>query len=702
MRIAKLAAAALMGLTASACTVDDSDRDLDGGPGQEPWMSDDIACSVHEDCAPGEYCDELGVCRMKRCDGVYDSMAPLGPNHYFGTDAEFTIISDNGFVDAFESANGGYMSSWEQAGGKVMDVTGGNLNGQRPHGIALAMEFSDVVRLRQSDGDSEMSVGIWPRALAVGDVDADGLDELVAFAEDGSIALCQVNAKTCAGATIDGALGTDVAVADIDGDGFAEPIFLFENQGSTQLVVWNTDAATTGQEESYGWVFDMGIKAISAGDIDGDRVAEILALEDGGWFGLANDKLHVFSPQAGNITSTVDVYGHSSDVAVGDRDSDEVAEVAILREDHQFELYRSVNGQLASMATWPITVGQEAQRISMLDWDGDSASGRLLGGPELISGYEVPVVVLVFPPYPRGAANAPLNASVMMGNTESTNETMSDTVSLSVGLAVSFGADFGSIAKAKVGTSLTQDVSVSHRVSLETTIGARYSVLAAPELHGTDYSAMLLSCGCYHKYAYEVEDPAGLIGGSGQVMDLFMPVGGQTLLLSTKRYNKMAESTPHLPVIPTPVRIGDVASYPPAPVRLDGSAVPAEDMLFPEIPSYQASDVGFVNFWLVVGESETNEVCEKTTIGISGSIGAAGVTIDGNLNVGVAQGYSLTVGTNAMFAGSIPPIPDDPATPEDEFAVHRYSFSPYVYREHYLTPEGEVSGYYVLSHTAAK
>ncbi|MBW2528153.1 MAG: hypothetical protein JRI23_28500 [Deltaproteobacteria bacterium] len=185
-------------------------------------------------------------------------------------------------------------------------------------------------------------------------------------------------------------------------------------------------------------------------------------------------------------------------------------------------------------------------------------------------------------------------------------------------------------------------------------------------------------------------------------MDIFVPVGGNTLLLSSTRYNAMADALPHLPRIESPVRIGDVDSYPRTPTRLDGAPVPEEDMLFPETPEYNASDVGFVNFWLTVGETETNSVNEKISFGVSGSIGAAGVQVDSKIGVGLGQGYSLQVGKSAMFSGSIPPIPDDSATPEDEFAVHRYAFKPIIYREHYQTPEGEEAGYYVMTYTVSK
>lgn len=706
MRQVRLVLALFVAASAAAfgCAAhqDEAEVEITARPGDEPWHSDDIVCTTTADCGPGEVCGG-GVCQMARCDESYDSVAPMGWNQYFGVDGELAIISDASFVDGFEAADGSYLSSYNLEGERVLDVAGGALDGERPQLMAIATEYSDKVRLVRSGQLSEVAVGVWPRVIAAGDTDADGLDELVAFADDGSISLCHVDTGQCEYASIEGAIAKDVAVADVDGDGYHEPLFLFEEADGTALVVWNTDAAATEQEESYGWVFDFGIKSISAGDLDGDLVAEVVALEDGGWLGLADDKLHVFSPQTESLVAETDVYGHSADVAVGDRDADGKAEVALLREDQKFELFEgSESAELVTLGAWPVTVGQEAQRISMLDWDGDSASARYVDGPELVSGLEVPTMVMVFPPYPRGAANAPLNASVTVGDTETASETLSDTVSLSVGLAISFGADFGSIAKAKVGAFFNQDISVSRSVSKKMTIGSRYWVPAAPDVHGTDYAAVLVSCGCYHRYSYQIEDPADRLGGSGQQMDIYVPVGGKTMLMSSKRYNAMAEVIPHLPHIDPPMRIGDVESYPRTPTRFDGSSVPVEDLLFPEVPEFHASDVGFVKFWLAVAESETNSVTEKTSIGISGSIGGGGISIDSKISVGVAQGYSVTVGRDALFGGGIPPIPDDPSTPEDEFLMHRYSFRPIVYREHYQTPAGEDAGYYVLSYTVNK
>jgi hypothetical protein len=707
MKLTSAISARLLPLALMGCTVAEDDTRFEPGntPGGDPWNhSDKVSCTDTSECGDGESCED-GICQMARCVETYESAKPMGDNHYFGTDGEIAIISDDAFVDAFESDDGSYMASWDLSGsgGKVVDVAGGNLTGSRPHSVAVAIEFSDQLRVNTPDGVKNVNIGIWPIAIASGDVDADGIDEIVALGDDGSISVCDVDEGTCRGASIPGAEGKDVTVGDVDGDGFDEPIFLISAAGETQLIVWNTDAETTEQEETLGWQLNFPVKSFSSGDLDGDGIHEIVTLEDGGWWGWVDDKLKVFSPSSESITFERNIDGHTKDVAVGDRDSDDKDEIVILREGQQFELLKlNDSAQLVSAKTWSVTVGSEAKRISMLDWDGDSASGRLVSGPELIAGNTVPVAALMFPPYPHKAASGALAASVTLGNNESTTEQLSDTLSLGVGLGVSFGAEIpGGLLKAKIGAYLNKDWSYTERVAKSMTIGQRYWVLAQPDLHGESYAPVVTSCGCYHLYRYETDDPAGRIGGSGQIVDIYIPVGGQTQLWSSKRYNAVAEATGTLPTIEVPIRAGDPSSYPSSPSTMDGQPIPADDMLFPEIPSYQASDVGFVNFWLVNGETETNEVAETTTLGVNGSIGVAGVTVDTDIHVGVRQGYSISVGRDTIFAGGVPPIPDDPETPEDEYAIHRYGFSPYVYRHHYTDRDGADGAYYVMHYATA-
>jgi hypothetical protein len=325
----------------------------------------------------------------------------------------------------------------------------------------------------------------------------------------------------------------------------------------------------------------------------------------------------------------------------------------------------------------------------------------LVVGPELIAGKAVPVAALMFPPYPAKVAVGALSANITMGDTETIDESMSDTVSLGVGLGLSFGVEaFG--FKAKVGTYFNKDFSHTKIVTKSYVTGARYWILAQPDLHGTSYAPVILSCGCYHRYRYELDDPANLLGGSGQTVDVMVPVGGQTQLWSSKRYNAMAKATGLLPEILVPNRVGDTGSYPTTVQTLDGYAVAPDDMLFPETPIYQVSDVGFVSYWLQSGETIVNEVAEKTTLGVTGSFGGGIAEVNADVNVGVAQGYSLAVGLSSLWAGGVPPIPDDPSTPEDEYEVHRYNFQPFVYRQHYTDAYGQEAGYYVMNFTVDK
>jgi len=289
MRVAPALVAIIIPLALGGCTIiEEEDRfDPGDGPGQTPWNHDEnVLCPNGNECGEGEVC-ENGVCQMARCAEPYESQPPMGINHYFGTDGEMAIISDDSYVDAFEGNGGAYINSWDLSGEsvKIVDVAGGNLTGSRPQSVAAAIEFSDTVRLFNAGGTQSINVGIWPKALAAGDVDADGTDELVALSSGGEIRVCGVEVGQCAGWNFSASVeGKDVAVDDVDGDGFEEAIFLIDHGGESQIIVLNTDHEKTGQEETTGWQFNFPVRSFAAGDLDGDKVAEIVTLEDGGWW----------------------------------------------------------------------------------------------------------------------------------------------------------------------------------------------------------------------------------------------------------------------------------------------------------------------------------------------------------------------------------------------------------------------------------
>jgi hypothetical protein len=62
----------------------------------------------------------------------------------------------------------------------------------------------------------------------------------------------------------------------------------------------------------------------------------------------------------------------------------------------------------------------------------------------------------------------------------------------------------------------------------------------------------------------------------------------------------------------------------------------------------------------------------------------------------MTSGYSLMIGKEVLFGGAVPPIPDNPETPEDEHTSHRFSFAPHVHKEYYTDASGNDAVYYVL------
>ena len=700
----KLASALLVASTCAACGGgEDPNLKWDGdGPGSKAWGDPDVGCETDDQCAQGETCQQ-GVCQMQRCTGdAYESVAPLGVTRYFHIDREVVVVGDQSYIDGYESADGGYLASWDLGGAKVVDVAGGDLFGTRPHAIAAAIEFSEKVLINTGTEARELDVGIWPESLAVGDADADGIDELVVLGKDGSIALCNAIDGSCLIATLEGAAGVSAAIADVDGDGFEEPIFLVDYAGKSGIVVWNTDSEKTAQEQTLAWEFNTGLTQIAAADVNGDGIAEIMALEDGGLWDYSDDTMHVFSVPNEAIVTSATINGHTIDVGAGDRDGDGKAEVALLRDDGQFELLAAdAEATFTSLMVTPLAVGASASRIATLDWDGDSASGRLVAGPELVAGSVVPVAVMLFPPYDR-ILQTKGSGNVTVGNTDIQSETTSDTVSLHLGLTVGWGGDLFSVVKGGVNAYLIKDWAATKSVTKSLAIGTRWSMDADPKTFGDDYGGVVLSCGCFHQYNYETDDPSNKVGGSGQQIAVLVPVGGQTGLWSSKRYNAVAEKVGGLPIINVPFRVGSIDSYPAEHQTLARQPIPDEDRVFVTPPTYQASDIGSVGWSLSIGEHEANTQSQTTTMGMNASVGAFGFTVSGDTNMGFNHAYTVAVGTDALFAGGIPPMQDDPSTPEDEYETYRYNFAPMVYREHYADAAGEDAGFYVITYAAGR
>lgn len=678
------------------------------GPGDPAWGGDDVSCESKDDCAVSEDCID-NVCQMPRCnDGPYESAAPLGPEHYFFSDRELvaaddTLFEDGYWVDSY-LPDGSTLTYPESGGsykmgpGRILDVTGGNLLGSRPERVAVAPEGQNAV-IVQADEPITLPLDFQPIAVAAGDVDHDSVDEVIALGAGAEIAVCDAVEQACAGYTMDGFTGGDVAAADVDGDNHDEAVLFLRKDGVAHLYSFNVDHEQSGEEQMVGITVETDYVSIAAGDVDGDGVGEIFALEDGGFLGFAKDHVHAWHIDSATQLGNTEVDADSFDVTVSDLDMNGADEMLLIYDTRTVEVWQGTPAQMSSMYSADLSASDAPLRIAAVDTDGDSpAARRISDEPELVAGQPVPTMVLHFPPYSEAYSQGV--SSLFVGSGENTTEDFTDSVGLSAGVTLGVSGEFPGVFSAEVSASLRTHVEKSRTVGQTKVVGSRFTIDPDPELHGEAYSVVVLSCACYNLYRYVLEDPAGRVGGDGGEFALVVPVGGQSTAWSSNRYNALARALGNLPEVGPGTTLGDPSSYPSAPVRADGSPVPPEDMVFSELPSFLVSDVGSVGWWLSVSDYEVNAERMTTGVSVSSSISVTGVKFGGEVGADWTQGTSVTVGQEAVFGGGVPPIPDDPDTAEDEYEAYRFSFAPYVYTERYQDSEGQETGYYVLNFTA--
>ncbi len=703
-------------VSGAACEQSDFDRNASGGntagdgdgDGDGPGsgvLDDDVACSDDDDCAVGETCIDQ-VCQMRRCfDGPYDSEAPLGARLKFGLDRELIVadtqaIDGDFYVDGYAptGATVDYPGSWNIGADQILDVAGGDLLGTEPELFATVVDGDKSVKL--SNGNAPVSFAWQPIAVATGDVDRDKTDELAVLGQFGNLAVCDIDEGSCREWTISNANGVDVAVADVDGDGYDEPVLLLDQQGNRTYFILQTDADINGDEDSTGPITG-NIDRIAAGDLQDDGVAELVGLETGGTF---NDVLYTYTVAAGQVAQAdqMNLPTSTEDVAMGDLDLDGQSEILTVRNTGIVEVLRgTAQSSIVSDFTHQLQVTQAPNRISASDFDGDSPASRLVDeSPELLASAPVPIAVLHFPPY--NAERSADVSNVAMGRADLSGESLTDSISLSAGVDVGISADLGPIFKSKFSAGVSKELSFSETETRRVTIGERVSIEPDPDFFGFDHAAVMLTCSCFHAYEYEVIDPDGLLGGDGERFMVVTPVGGNTTVWSSNRYNAMAEAVGNLPLVEVPYTLGDPTSYPETPTLPDGSPVPPNDMLFPSTPSLAVSDIGNVGFNLGVRDTVTNTNATSVRLDIKAGLGVGPFQFGANVGVGTGESYSVTVGEQAVFSGSVPPIRDDPATPEDEYLTYGYAYSPYVYRATYTDAAGNPSGYYVVSYTVGR
>lgn len=670
---------------------------FDDGPGSDAWGSANVTCNVDDDCLTGEMCLS-GVCQLSRCnDGPYFSAPPIGNFFELFSDSELVVADSQPYqgqyyVDGYTQTAGSveYGGSWETGSAPLLDVVSANFVANRPDEIAVARAGSTQVDILGGAGKS-IDTGVEPVALASADTQATGTHDLVAVSDAGEIRVC--HADECEGFQFESSVtALDIAGGDVDGDGRDEVMVLITFDGAYQVIGLNLDYETTGQPLSFGDNVPPADR-ISIGDLDGDRIDELITLDDDGCglFGCGNDTVRTYRVTQDTFfeIDSRSVDDNTVDVEVEDLDRDQFAEIVLLREGRA---YRVLDGNLNDRFAGALTVESDPRRLSLGDFDGDSPAGRLVKGPEMLPGNIVPIMVAHFPPYSREYSDG--RGSVFVGDGQTSSETFTDTVSMSAGITAGVQGDFLGLFKSDVSFHIREHLSMSQSETTSINVGDRFSIEADPDRFGPDYAGVYVTTACYHTYTYRMDDPAGWIGGDGSEFVMIVPVEGRTTIWSSHRYNALA---PHLglPYVDVPHSVGDVASYPTQPRDANGDIVPGSAMVFPEVPTYTVSDIGKVGAWLSVSNTTTNDINLDVEVGVSSSVAVPGFKVGSELGVGWGQGYSISMGDTALFGGGVPPLMDDPSTPEDEYVVHSYSFSPYVYQQEYTDAAGQTASFYV-------
>jgi len=674
----------------------------------DTWGDHDLSCSSDSDCLDHETC-VMSTCQVDRCSGGdYQSPAPLGDSYIFYADLEFAILDHQSWnneywIDGYSpgSSSAPYESSWSSNGGAMNDIAGGNFLSTNEEGYAAALSDAPALAVLAGGSVTNFILPFVADSIAAGDVDTDGSDDIAAI--DGSrLALCTLATNHCESWQLDqGAQPIDIALGDVDGDDADELVLLIQS-GGRRLFVLNEEADLHSEQGPLQVSVDQGAHRVDVADLDGDGRDEIVVLEEGGWFNLNDDELSLYrlenSADGEQILNQIhhEATGYSRllDLSAGDTDSDESAEIVVLDDHDKAVLFRFTGSGLSRIYEQEIQVTQDGQRIAMADQDNNSPRAVLQGGPSLEVGASVPIVAMLLPPYSYEHSAGFSSTGYGLGETFS--ESYSDTVSLSLNADVGVKGSFLGLFAASFSEKVSWKTSKTLGNSRVMATGGRSSIRSQPEDFGFSYGAVVVSWGCFHAYTYEISDPSGLVPGSdAEEVVLTVPVDGGTAMLSTGRYNAIAQAVGDLPIIDAPYRVGDPRDYPREPETIYGDPIPEDAYVFPDLSWYEVSDVGYVGWFNTLSNSNTESSHHGMDMGVSANITVSGVSVGMGLSSGWGKSYSLTLGESAMFNGGIPPFVDDPSTEADEYVENFFRVAPITYMQDYTDSAGNEAAFYV-------
>jgi hypothetical protein len=234
-----------------------------------------------------------------------------------------------------------------QSLGSFNNITVGDVNGDGyPDIVALYYKAANKIWLNDGNGKftSSDSLGTGGNAVDLADLDGDG--DLDAFIVDGGYmnvgkpATVWMNDGkgnfTNSGQQLGSKYSTDVALADLDGDGDIDAFVCnhaFENLTNGGNQVWLNDGkgVFTNSVQLPGNAFDV---SVHLGDIDNDNDIDALVTSNSNWTGATNENKIYINDGKAHFTKKVLSNPYSNDLALADIDKDGDLDIVIVYENY--------------------------------------------------------------------------------------------------------------------------------------------------------------------------------------------------------------------------------------------------------------------------------------------------------------------------------------------------------------------------------
>jgi len=310
------------------------------------------------------------------------------------------IYSDTVSVVRNVSSGGGNIAFGARAdfatGSGPGSVAIGDLNGDGRPDLVVANRTSNTVSVLRNLGNGEFAnkvefaTGIRPLSIAIGDLGGDGLPDLaVVNWESNTVSVLRNTSSGASSITFaakaDFATGFRpfaVAIGDLNGDG-SQDLVAVNATSATVSVLRNTSSSGSGIAFAAKVDFDTGWEsvAVAIGDVDGDGRPDLAVANTGVYPDYAGtvSVLRNISSGESNVAFAAKVdYAagyHPSSVAIGDLDEDGLPDLAVANAfSSTASVLRNTSsgvGSVAFAAKVAYATGDNPRSVAICDIDGD-------------------------------------------------------------------------------------------------------------------------------------------------------------------------------------------------------------------------------------------------------------------------------------------------------------------------------------------